>query len=207
MVVGLSTVRARIAAAAARAGRGAEEITLVAVSKQADVDSIVAAYRGGQRDFAENRAAALVDRSELLPGDVRWHFVGRLQGNKVKLVRPVTHLLHSLDRLELARYWRKGPGAPPPVLVQVNVAAEPRKAGVTVEETEGLVELALRLGLEVRGLMTMPPATTDPETSRPYFRRLAALREQLSSRWPQLVELSMGMTDDFEVAVDDRGHR
>jgi pyridoxal phosphate enzyme (YggS family) len=203
MADGLSVVRERIAAAAARCGRAAAEITLVAISKEADDQAVLAAYEQGHRDFGENRASGLVERIKLLPGDARWHFVGRLQGNKVRRVRPVTHLLHSLDRSELAHYWLKGPGLPPPVLVQVNVAAEPQKAGVAVEDTEDLVQLALGLGLDVRGLMTMPPATADPERSRLYFRELAALRDRLWRRWPQLTELSMGMTDDFEVAVEE----
>ncbi len=203
MADGLSAVWARVAAAAARAGRAVEDVTLVAISKQADAGAILVAYRQGHRDFGENRAAALLERVKLLPSDARWHFVGRLQGNKVRRVRPVAYLLHSLDRPELVHYWVKGPGLPPPVLVQVNVAAEPQKAGVAVEEAEALVELAMRSGLDVRGLMTMPPPTDDPETSRSHFRTLAALGDRLSRRWPGLTELSMGMTDDFEVAVEE----
>ena len=90
------------------------EVTLVAVSKGAGTDLLRAAYAAGQRDFAENRAAALAERWGELPGDARWHFIGRLQGNKVRVVRPVACLLHSLDRADLAGYWAKGPGLPPP---------------------------------------------------------------------------------------------
>lgn len=199
----LDLVLARVEAAARRAGRHPAEITLVAVSKAADLDALQAAYDAGHRDFGENRATELAERALLMPADVRWHFVGRLQGNKVRRVRPVTHLLHSLDRSELAGYWMKGRGVPPPVLVQVNMAREPQKAGVMPEEAAELVAVASDLGLRVRGLMTMPPAAGDPEEVRPFFRELAALRARLARRWPELRELSMGMTDDFEVAVEE----
>jgi len=199
----LSQVRERIAAAAARAGRSPTEVTLVAVSKTADTDGLRAAYEAGQRDFGENRAARLVEVSALLPAEARWHLVGRLQGNKVPRVRPVVSLLHSLDRPELAGYWVKGPGLPPPVLVQVNVSGEGAKGGVAPGEAEALVAFASELGIEVRGLMTIPPLPGRPEDSRPYFRSLAALRARLAARWPGLTELSMGMTEDFEVAVEE----
>lgn len=199
----LSEVRERIAAATARVGRSPEEVTLVAVSKTAHAAGLRAAYEAGQRDFGENRASLLVERSTLLPGEARWHFIGRLQGNKVARVRPVACLLHSLDRRELAGYWVKGPGLPPPALVQVNVAGEAGKGGVPLAQTESLVEVAAELGIEVRGLMTIPPWPARPEDSRPYFRALAALRDRLITRWPNLTELSMGMTEDFEVAVEE----
>jgi len=204
MVAGrLSEVQERIAAAAARAGRVREDITLVAVSKTADAAAMRAAYDAGQRDFGENRADRLLEVAGVLPGDVRWHFLGRLQGNKVGRVRPAIHLLHSLDRADLAGYWVKGPGLPPPVLVQVNVAAEAAKAGVLPGEAGPLVEAAVGLGLEVRGLMTIPPLPAGPEDSRLHFRELAALGARLAQRWPGLTELSMGMTEDFEVAVEE----
>ncbi len=203
MAAGLAAIRGRIDAAAVRAGRDPAEITLVAVSKTADRAGIRAAYDAGQRDFGENRAAALAERSTWLPDDARWHFIGRLQGNKVRLVRPVAHLLHSLDRIDLTRYWLKGRGLPPPVLVQVNIGREPQKAGALEEDAAALVGGAIDLGLDVRGLMAMAPMSDDPEASRPYFQDLAALRTELRERWPQLRELSMGMTDDFEVAIEE----
>jgi pyridoxal phosphate enzyme (YggS family) len=202
VAVPLGRVRERIAAAAARAGRAPEEITLVAVSKTATDAVLRAAYRLGQHDFAENRADPFVARAGLLP-EARWHFIGRLQGNKVRRVRPATHLLHSLDRPELASYWAKGPGRPPPVLVQVNLAGEAQKAGVAPEDVEAVVAAAAGLGLEVQGLMTIPPLPLRPEDSRPHFHALAALRERLAERWPGLGDLSMGMSDDFEIAVEE----
>jgi len=199
----LNEVWERITAAAARVGRPPGEITLVAVSKTAGPDGLAGVYRAGQRHFGENRAAPFVERAAALPPDACWHFIGRLQGNKVARVRPVTHLLHSLDRVELARYWVKGPGRPPPVLVQVNVAGEAAKGGVRPAEVEALVEAACGLGIPVRGLMTIPPLPGGPEDSRPHFRALAGLRDRLAGRWPGLTELSMGMTEDYEVAVEE----
>jgi pyridoxal phosphate enzyme (YggS family) len=199
----LSEVLGRVALAAARVGRSPEDVTLVAVSKSVGLSELQIAYQTGHRDFGENRAGMLADRAAVMPGDVRWHFVGRLQGNKARLVRPIAHLLHSLDRPDLAGHWAKGPGRPPPVLVQVNVAGEDQKAGVAPEQAGDLVAAALDLGLDVRGLMTVPPLVDDSEASRPHFRALAGLRERLAVRWPRITELSMGMTDDFEVAVEE----
>ncbi|OFW66652.1 MAG: YggS family pyridoxal phosphate enzyme [Actinobacteria bacterium RBG_16_68_21] len=201
MATGLSAVRAAVVAAAERAGRDPAEITLVGVSKYATDEAMLRAYDEGLRDFGENRAEDLAVRVALLPGDVRWHFVGRLQGNKVRRVRPVTHLLHSLDRVELASYWMKGPGAPPPALVQVNLGREPQKGGVAPEGTLSLVAAAVALGIDVRGLMTVPPLAPDGEAARPYFRALRELRDRIATSHPGVRELSMGMTDDFAVAV------
>jgi pyridoxal phosphate enzyme (YggS family) len=200
---GLSEITERAAAAAARAGRDPGEVTVVAVSKIASDEQVLALHAEGHRDFGENRAAELAERAPRLPGDIRWHFIGRLQGNKVRRVRPVTHLLHSMDRPDLVGYWAKGPGPPPPALLQVNVAGEDRKAGVPPEEAAAVLERAAGLGMEVRGLMTIAPLAADAEEARPVFRALAGLREHLAERWPGLTELSMGMTDDFEVAVEE----
>lgn len=202
MATGLTAVRQRIVAAAGRAGRDPTEIVLVGVSKYATEGDVRAAFDEGLHDFGENRAKELVDRAALLPS-ARWHFVGRLQGNKVRLVRPITHLLHSLDRVDLAEYWVKGPGSPPPVLVQVNLADERQKGGVAPEEADALVSAAERLGLDVVGLMTVPPAAEDPDDSRPWFRRLREMRDRIRREHPAVKELSMGMSDDFEVAVEE----
>lgn len=203
MATGLSRVLERIDAAARRAGRDPSEVRLVGVSKYAGEEATRSAYDQGLRDFAENRAAELAERYRALPPDIRWHFVGRLQTNKVRVVRPITHLLHSLDRPTLCEAWVKGPGAPPAALVQVNVSGEPQKAGVAPEETARLVEQACSLGIPVVGLMTMAPYDPDPETSRPVFAALALLRDRVRESYPDVTELSMGMTDDFEVAVEE----
>jgi hypothetical protein len=203
MVTGLREVRHRIATAADRAGRDPREITLVGVSKYADDGAVVAAHAEGLADFGENRAQELVARSVLLPVGVHWHFVGRLQGNKVRQVRPIVSLLHSLDRPALAEQWVKGPGMPPPVLIQVNVAGEVQKGGVAPDEAGALIRMAASLGLEVVGLMTIPPVGDRPEDSRPWFRQLRELRDRIRQDHPAITQLSMGMTDDFEVAVEE----
>ncbi|MEA2057479.1 MAG: YggS family pyridoxal phosphate-dependent enzyme [Actinomycetota bacterium] len=198
----LEEVRARIARAATRAGRDPADVTLLAVSKGRDDDEVLAAYRAGQRDFGENRAAGLTERLRSdLPGDIRWHFVGTLQRRKVGIVAPVVVLLHSLDRLALARSWSTQEVASP-VLLQVNVAREPQKHGFDPDELLDSVDRVSALGISVEGLMTIPPRPEQPEDSRGWFEMLAALGERLQERHPAAVQLSMGMTDDLEVAVE-----
>jgi len=193
----------RVAAAAGRVGRDPASVTLVAVSKEKPFSDIEAVYEKGHRDFGENRAQEMVEKASRLPRDIRWHFIGPLQSNKARLVRPITHLLHSMDRESLAAAWLKGAGLPPPVLLEVNTGREPQKSGVLPEEAGSLLERIVDLGLDVRGLMAIPPLADDPEEQRPHFALLSELREKLASSHPGLVELSMGMTDDFEVAVEE----
>jgi pyridoxal phosphate enzyme (YggS family) len=202
VAVNLAKIHERIAAAAHRAGRLPGEVTLVAVAKGHGPEAILEAYHAGQRDFGESRAEELAEKASQLPPDIRWHFVGPLQRNKVGRVRPCVVLLHSLDRLALARSWARGVGVPPPVLVEVNVGGEEQKLGTPPDSTEELVERATRTGLSVQGLMTIPPRVARPEQARPYFLELAGLRDRLAPRWPELRHLSMGMTEDFEVAVE-----
>ncbi len=199
----LTAVRTRMVEAARRAGRDPAGITLVAIGKTHPPEVLMDAYNAGQRVFGENRAQELAEKVRVMPEDVEWHFVGHLQRNKVRLVRPVVSLLHSMDSVRLGEAWLKGPGHAPPVLVEVNVGREPQKAGVDPDEAAAVVEQLIGLGVEVRGLMTVPPLAPDPELARPYFRSLARLRDQLVSRWPNVRELSMGMTDDFEVAIEE----
>jgi hypothetical protein len=196
-------VVSRAASAAARAGRNADAVTLVAVSKAKPVTDIEAVYAMGHRDFGENRAQEMAEKASRLPDDIRWHFVGGLQANKARLVRPMTHLLHSMDRESLAAAWAKGSGLPPPVLLQVNTGREPQKSGVMPERARETLERILELGLEVRGLMAIPPISNDPQAQRPQFTLLRDLRDDLSRDHPGIEELSMGMTDDFEVAVEE----
>lgn len=196
-------VLTRLAAAAERAGRDPASVTLVAVSKAKPVSDIEAVYQLGHRDFGENRAQEMAEKAARLPGDIRWHFVGALQTNKARLVRPITHLLHSMDRASLAAAWAKGSGLPPPVLIQVNTGREAQKSGVMPEAVAETLDEVRGFGLEVKGLMSIPPMATAPEEQRPHFEQLRRLRDQLAETTPGLVELSMGMTDDFEVAVEE----
>jgi hypothetical protein len=196
-------VVARVASAAARAGRNPAEVTLVAVSKAKPVSDIEAVYELGHRDFGENRAQEMTEKAAVLPTDIRWHFIGALQTNKARLVRSITHLLHSMDRESLAGAWAKGNDLPPPVLLQVNTGQEPQKSGVMPAKARETLETIEDMGLEVLGLMAIPPITDDPEEQRPHFALLRTLRDDLARDHPSVEELSMGMTDDFEVAVEE----
>lgn len=195
----------RVGEAAIRSGRDPASVTVVAVSKDRGPEEVMRVYEKGHRDFGENRAQELVAKAAVLPGDIRWHFVGSLQTNKARLVRPAVVLLHSMDRRELGLAWLKGSGTPPPVLVQVNIAREPQKSGIDPDATVETVEMLSGLGLTVSGLMTIPPAPDEPEDSRDFFRRLALLGSEVGGRVPGAGELSMGMSDDFEVAVEEGG--
>ncbi len=201
--VSYEEVIGRIGAAATRSGRDPSEITLVAVSKSKPASDIRDLYEAGHRDFGENRAQEMADKAAVLPDDIRWHFVGALQTNKVRTVRPITHLLHSMDRESLAFSWAKGIGLAPPVLIQVNTASEAQKGGAEPADVASLLETLLDLDVEVKGLMAIPPLSEDPEEMRPHFRELRRIRDQLMERHGQAGELSMGMTDDFEVAIEE----
>lgn len=180
-----------------------ESITVVAVAKTKSADEIMSVYEMGHRDFGENRAGEMAEKASVLPDDIKWHFVGSLQSNKARLVRPVTYLLHSMDRPSLAKAWLKGPGRPPPVLLEVNVAAEPQKAGVFLEAVGDTVDVLVDMGLVIRGLMAIPPQPGQPADSRTHFRRLREARDAIVAAHPSITELSMGMTDDFEIAISE----
>ena len=197
------SVLERMDAAATRVGRRFEDVTLVAVSKAKSVDDVMRVYEQGHRDFGENRAKEIVEKAAQLPSDIRWHFIGALQSNKARQVRPITHLLHSMDRSSLAAAWAKGHGHAPPALIQVNTGDEPQKSGVAPAECLELVTNVLALGLEVQGLMALPPFSPDPEDMRPHFRLLAEIRDEVCGTHPSVSELSMGMTDDFEIAIEE----
>lgn len=196
-------VRKRVDRACRRAGRSSADVGIVVVTKGRSDREVLAAYEVGFRRFAENRAQPLRERSGLLPADATWEFVGPLQRNKVRIVRPMVTLLQSLDRPTLATAWLKGPGAAPPVLIQVNIGREPQKSGVLPEATPNLVEFCVNLGLDVVGLMAIPPNPTEPDDSRPYFVAMRELRNRIARVHPGVRELSMGMTGDFEVAIEE----
>ncbi|WPD19882.1 YggS family pyridoxal phosphate-dependent enzyme [Thermaerobacter composti] len=208
----VAAVRERIAAAAARAGRDPGAVTLVAVSKSVPVAAMREAYAAGIRHFGENRAQEARDKFPAFGDDVHWHFVGRLQTNKVKYIVRHCHLLHSLDRVALAQEVDRRAsrcGRVLPCLVEVNVAGEATKAGLPPEKViPFLQQVAGRPGLRVVGLMTVAPRADNPEEVRPVFRRLRQLLEEAAERCRDLPgiemrHLSMGMTDDFEVAVEE----
>lgn len=198
----LEAIKARAANAAISVGRDPAQIVLVAVSKGQPIAAILEAYSTGHRDFGENRAPELAEKAPQLPDDIRWHFIGSLQTRQAKIARPHTHLLHSLDRVRLVNVWSSA-ATIPPALVQVNVAAEDQKHGATVASARQLLALAQEAGIECRGLMTIPPRADTPEQSRKWFTKLRDLRDDLRTSEQALDTLSMGMTDDFEVAIEE----
>jgi len=196
---GLKGVQERIDSAAHAAGR-LDPITLVVVAKNASDEELSAAIAEGARHIGESRSDSLVSRVERFD-DVLWHFVGRLQGNKARKTRSVTDLLHSMDRHALADYWADGVTAPPPALIQVNLAGEDQKAGVTSSDALPLIEKCVELSIEVQGLMTVPPRPDKPGDSARWFTELRELRDRIARDHPQVKELSMGMSEDFPIAV------
>lgn len=202
-------VEERVRAAAARAGRDPASVRVVAVSKRHPAATVAAAWRAGVRDLAENYVQELVAKRQevgALPG-LRWHFIGRLQRNKVKQLAGTCALLHCVDSSALlAEIGARAAaaGLVQPLLLAVNVAGEAHKSGVSPAELPVLLSQARTLpAVRVDGLMTMPPLAEEPAASRPYFRALRALRDALATAEVPLSELSIGTTGDFEVAVEE----
>ncbi|MDX2094047.1 MAG: YggS family pyridoxal phosphate-dependent enzyme [Kofleriaceae bacterium] len=196
-------IRSRVDAACARAGRASSDVTIIAVSKTHPVGAVREALAAGATDFGENYAQELVDKRREL-SDVRWHFIGRLQRNKAKLVAGQVALVHAVDSVELAQELAKrANGVLQPVLLSVNLGGEETKGGVTAAQAEALARAVARVpGVRLDGLMTMPPPSDDPEASRPVFTQLRVLRDQLADALgAPLPVLSMGMSGDFEVAI------
>jgi hypothetical protein len=202
-------VRERIAAAALRVGRDPGEILVVAVSKTFPVPVIQEAIAAGISDIGESRVQEAAAKIAEIDVPCRWHMVGHLQTNKARLAVRLFDFIHSLDSLKLAQELEKGGsrhGKRVSVLVEVNLAQEPSKTGVAEAELFPLLERAGSLAhLSIEGLMAMPPFDPDPEGVRPSFRRLFQLREAAAARFPRLAltHLSMGMSHDFEVAVEE----
>lgn len=202
---GLARVRDRIARAASAASRDPTEVRLVAVSKKKPASAVREAYEAGQRDFGENYAQELVEKAEQLADlvDLRWHFIGHLQSNKARFVAPIAHMVHTIDGEALARELGKRATTRGrerlPVLVEVNVGGEPQKHGSSAADLgDVLAAVDAQPALHLRGLMTMPP--NDLEGARRAFEALASLRT-LHGGAARLPELSMGMSDDLEIAV------
>ncbi|MBX3200443.1 MAG: YggS family pyridoxal phosphate-dependent enzyme [Labilithrix sp.] len=201
----LARVRARIERAATSAARDPETVRLVAVSKTKPASAVREAYEAGQRDFGENYAQELVEKAEALADlpDLRWHFIGHLQSNKARFVAPLARLVHTVDSPSLARELgkraAKAERSALAVLVEVNVGGEAQKHGARPDELAALLDAVdAEPHLALAGLMTMPPH--DLDAARRAFEELAALRER-SGGAARLPELSMGMSDDLEVAV------
>lgn len=208
----LETVEENIRQACARAGRAREEVQLVAVSKTKPAEMAEEIYQCGQRDFGENKVQELVAKEEVLPKDIRWHLIGHLQKNKVKYIVDKVCLIHSVDSEELARTIEKeavkhGLDHPVPILIEVNVAGEETKFGISCEETLPLVRKIAELPhVQIRGLMTIAPFVENPEDNRDVFRKLRQLSVDIAAENIDNVSmnvLSMGMTNDYKVAIEE----
>ena len=206
----LTRIRASIEAACLRSGRSPDQITLVAVTKYAQMEWVRELVELGVVDLGEARPQQLASRARDLPPHIRWHLIGHLQRNKADIVLPVCHQIHSVDSVRLFEHLAKLAATRSlsgSILLEVNVSGEGSKDGFDREE---LLKVWPKLqaieSLQIAGLMTMAPLESDSEAARPVFRALRELRDQLSamsnSRWP-LRELSMGMSGDFEVAIEE----
>lgn len=205
----LSQVEERIERACERAGRKREEVTLLGASKTVPSEVIKKFFQCGLRTFGENRVQEFLRKYEALRDlPIDWHFIGRLQTNKVKYLMGKVSLIHSLDRISLADEIQKRAekaGLVQDVLIEVNLGGEETKGGVAPEYLKELLEYALeKKNLKVKGLMTIPPYLEDPEEVRPYFSKLRRLKEDMEREFGiRLPHLSMGMSHDFEVAIEE----
>jgi pyridoxal phosphate enzyme (YggS family) len=199
----VAAVEARIQAACRRAGRARDEITLVAVSKTFPAESISEALAAGVTNIGENRVQEARDKKPLVPAPARWHLIGHLQSNKAKDAVRLFDVIETLDSVDLAQKVARaaeadGKDRARDVLLEVNIGDEPQKSGVPPAEVESVVRAVHGMtALRLRGLMALPPVST-PEETRRYFRRLRGIRDQLG-----LEHVSMGMSEDFEMAIEE----
>jgi hypothetical protein len=203
-------VREMMAEAARRSGRPASATRLMAVTKTVDDDRILAAIRTGVEIIGENYVQEAKRKIDKLGKSGEWHLIGRLQTNKAKYAVHLFDMIHSVDRLELAAELDRRARAAlrvMPILIEVNVSGEESKSGIPISAALDLVRVVAPLeNLSIRGLMTMPPWCNDPEESRPYFRALRELRDKIAREAiprVEMLELSMGMTDDYVIAIEE----
>ncbi|MBD5449908.1 MAG: YggS family pyridoxal phosphate-dependent enzyme [Lachnospiraceae bacterium] len=206
----LAIVEEHILSACAGSGRNRDDVTLIAVSKTKPLEMLLEAYDLGCRDFGENKVQELVEKYEQMPKDIRWHMIGHLQRNKVKYIVDKVYLIHSVDSLRLAEEISKEAvkkNVNVSILVEVNVADEKSKFGITVEETISLVEAIAQLpNIVIKGLMTIAPYVENSEENRLYFAKLKQIYVDIIHKNIDNVfmeELSMGMTGDYEVAITE----
>ena len=206
----LKNVEERVSAACKRAGRDRSEVTLIAVSKTKPIETLKEAYDLGVRTFGENKVQELDVKIPALPDDIAWHMIGHLQRNKVKYIVGRVSMIHSVDSYRLAEeinIQAKKRGIVVPILIEVNAAGEETKFGVRPEETIQLVkEISALDGLKVSGLMTIAPYVVDSEQNRPFFHKIKGLSIDIAAEKFDNVSmdvLSMGMTGDFEVAIEE----
>ena len=202
-------IEERVDISAKKSGRSKDDITLVAVSKTVSVESVVQAAKAGIMHFGENRVQEYLRKREEISDSVNWHIIGPLQRNKAKYVLDGVYLLHSMDRLSLAQEIERlceSRDAGLDVLVQVNINKEPTKSGVFEEDLEALLcKLSVMRRIRVKGLMAIPPFVSDPDNNRPHFEKMRMLYERYADMGYEnkFEYLSMGMSGDFEAAIEE----
>ena len=200
----LARLTARINEACHKAGRDHSEVSLVAVTKTLSADTVRAGLSAGLTVFGENYIQEAQAKINEVNSSAVWHFIGHLQTNKAKYAVRLFNLIHSVDNIKLARELNKRAGSAGrgiPILVQINISGEESKSGVSKDQAEEFIHEVLEFPhLETRGLMTVPPFFESPDSTRPYFKALRQLKEKIG---PPLIDLSMGMTNDFEVAIEE----
>lgn len=206
----LGQVRENIKKACEKSGRNPQDVTLIAVSKTKPVSMLREAYDGGSRDFGENKVQEIMDKYPGLPADIRWHMIGHLQRNKVKYIIDKVELIHSVDSLRLAEEISSQAAkkqVEANILLEVNIAEEESKFGITAEETISLVKKISELpNIHIKGLMTIAPFVENPEDNRKYFRQIRDLSVDIMQENIDNVSmsiLSMGMTGDYMVAIEE----
>jgi pyridoxal phosphate enzyme (YggS family) len=204
----VQNIRKRIAVACARVGRRPEEVTLIAVTKTFDAEKVREVAHAGVADVGENYVQELIEKQQRLVGEqIRWHFIGHLQSNKVKSIVGTVHAIHSVDSLSLGReisLRAERVGRNIEILLEVNTSGESSKFGLSPEKAPALVKQIMQLSnIHLSGLMTIGPFLPDAEQSRPAFRTLRSVQQALASDGIVLPHLSMGMTNDFEVAIEE----
>lgn len=206
----LANVEANICTACEKVKRGRSEVTLIAVSKTKPVEMLQEVYECGIRDFGENKAQEICDKYDKLPSDIRWHMIGHLQRNKVKHIIDKVYMIHSLDSYRLAEeinIQAKKHNLVMPVLIQVNIAKEDTKFGVSSQDAVLLAEEVCHLNnIQVRGLMTVAPFVDNPEDNRQYFQQLKQLAVDIDAKNMDNISmeiLSMGMTGDYLTAIEE----
>jgi PLP dependent protein len=204
----LMHVECLIDSAVRRGGRCPDDVTLVAISKTHPAEAVAEAVAAGQKVFGESRVQEARSKIAESPGSARWHFIGHLQGNKVRQALPLFELIHGIDSLDLAGDVDRVAGElglRPRVLLEVNVSGEASKHGFSEERLREQMESLLALPrLEIEGFMTIPPLSSDPELARPYFAKLRAVRDRLEEEFSvKLPTLSMGMSGDFVIAIEE----
>jgi PLP dependent protein len=202
----LKSIEERICAACEKAGRSRDEVKLIAVSKRKPLDAVLEAAEAGQIFFGENRVQEAQSKIPQCPPNLHWHLIGHLQSNKAKIAASgLFRMIHSVDSVKLIQTLDQHAAVPLPILIQVNVSGEGSKSGCAPAEAAALIDAANSSSqVEVHGLMTIPPFTPDPEKARAHFSRLRKLRDDLQqSTGTPLPELSMGMSNDFETAIEE----